>query len=236
VKTPWWALMGVIAVLSGCIGSDRDGGLLVLAASSLQPAMDEIVASYEATTGQQVSVSYAGSQALAAQVEQGFEVDIFISANQQQLTRLRDKELLGSEKAVASNQLALLIRAGNPRDITGIKSLESPDLIVVLADPSVPLGRYTDQLLTDRGISTQPASLEASAASVATKVRLGEADLAVGYVTARGSGLEAIPLPGPTATYTAAVIIPTPEASTLIEFMTGTTSREIFARHGFGAP
>jgi molybdate transport system substrate-binding protein len=236
VRTPWWALTGVIVLLFGCTGSDRDGGLLVLAASSLQPAMDDIAASYEATTGQQMSVSYAGSQALAAQVEQGFEVDIFISASEQQLTRLRDKGLLGSEEAIASNQLALLIRTGNPRDITDIDALEDSDLIVVLADPSVPLGRYTDQLLTDRGISTQPASLEASAASVATKVRLGEADLAVGYVTAGGSGLDAIPLPGPRATYTAAVIIPAPEASNLIEFMTGATGREIFTRHGFGAP
>lgn len=228
--------MGVIIVLFGCTGSDRDTGLLVLAASSLQPAMDDIVESYETATGRQLSVSYAGSQALAAQVEQGFEVDIFISANEQQLTRLRDKGFLGSEEVIAGNQLALLVRAGNPRNITDPRDLEDSDLIVVLADPSVPLGRYTDRFLTDRGISTQPASLEASAASVATKVRLGEADLAVGYVTARGSGLDAIPLSGPRATYTAAVIITTPEASNLIEFMTSATGQEIFTRHGFGAP
>ena len=54
--------------------------VVVFAAASLKTALDEVAAAWTAETGHTVTVSYAGSNALAQQIIEGAPADIFISA------------------------------------------------------------------------------------------------------------------------------------------------------------
>ena len=44
---------------------------VIFAAASLKNALDDVAKAYEAKTGHKVTISYAGSSALAKQIEQG---------------------------------------------------------------------------------------------------------------------------------------------------------------------
>ena len=55
--------------------------VVVFAAASLKTALDPIAQSFQQATGDRVTISYAGSNALAQQILQGAPADIFISAS-----------------------------------------------------------------------------------------------------------------------------------------------------------
>src|SRR5262245_16421679 len=55
--------------------------ILVFAAASLKNALDEVTAQWQRETGKKVVISYAASNALMRQIEQGAPADLFISAD-----------------------------------------------------------------------------------------------------------------------------------------------------------
>ncbi len=63
----------------------------VFAAASLKDALDAFAADWQAQTGHTVTISYAGSSALAAQIIAGAPADIFISAAPDWMDALRRK-------------------------------------------------------------------------------------------------------------------------------------------------
>ncbi len=77
-----WAVMGagalVWAALPGRAGAE---GVLVFAAASLTNVLDRIGAAWTARSGHAVVLSYAGSSALARQIQAGAPADVFISAS-----------------------------------------------------------------------------------------------------------------------------------------------------------
>ena len=76
-------------VLAGCgAGSQSGGQPVVFAASSLVDVLSELSAE-EGTPFSNVTLSFASSASLAAQIVDDAPVDVFISADQAQIMRLR---------------------------------------------------------------------------------------------------------------------------------------------------
>ncbi len=80
----WFALLicvglGLGATIGRAPAQSRD--TLVFAAASLKNALDEIAAQWQRETGKKVVISYAASNTLIRQIEQGAPADIFISAD-----------------------------------------------------------------------------------------------------------------------------------------------------------
>ena len=153
--TRWFgaAILCLALLAAGC-GGPEDAELTVLAASSTRLALDDAVEAFERESGIDVAVSYAGSQTLAAQVAAGFPADIFISADVVHLERLRADDLVANWTSIASNSLAILVADDNPLGITGLDEvLLRDDLVIVAADPAVPLGAHTERLLVQLGHS-----------------------------------------------------------------------------------
>ena len=154
--------------------------LTVFAAASLQPPFDRIArqAQVDAT------FNYAGTQTLTAQLTQGAHADVFASADSAHMKTVQDAGLLaGSPQIFAHNQLEIAVAKGNPKGIHSLADLASPGLVVVLADPSVPAGKYAQQALSKAKVTVRPASLELQVTAVLTKVALGEADAGIVYVS-----------------------------------------------------
>src|SRR2546429_2709389 len=132
----------------------------------------------------QVSYSYAGTQTLTSQLTQGAEADVFASADAAHMATLQNAGLIaGTSRVFAHNRLEIAVAKGNPKGIHSLADLARNGLVVVLADPSVPAGKYAQQALTNAGVTIRPASLELQVTAVLTKVSLGEADAGIVYVS-----------------------------------------------------
>ncbi len=156
----------------------------VFAAASLQPAFDKIGAKVLRTQNIATTFSYAGTQTLTIQLTQGAPADVFASADVAHMTTIQSTGLLQSQPVLfAHNRLEIAVAKGNPRGVHSLADLARSGLVVVLADPSVPAGKYAAQALAKAGVTVHPASLEQQVTGVLSKVALGEADAGIVYVS-----------------------------------------------------
>src|SRR4051794_32354064 len=135
-------LLVSMAVLVGCGGDDGGGGskppLTVSAASSLKTALTAYGSAFDDA---KTRFSFAGSDELAAQIQQGVKPDVFASANTKLPDALYDKGLVEKPVVFAANKLELAV----PSDSTKVKSLDdlaTKDVDLVIGAAAVPVGSY----------------------------------------------------------------------------------------------
>jgi molybdate transport system substrate-binding protein len=158
--------------------------LTVFAAASLQPAFDKIGQKLQGTNNIVTTFSYAGTQTLTTQLTQGAPADVFASADVAHMTTIESGGLIrGQSTLFARNRLEIAVAKGNPKGIHTLADLARSGLVVVLADPSVPAGKYAQQALAKAKVTVHPASLEQQVTGVLSKVALGEADAGIVYVS-----------------------------------------------------
>jgi molybdate transport system substrate-binding protein len=158
--------------------------LTVFAAASLQPAFDKMGQEIKKTQNVTTTFNYAGTQTLTTQLQQGAPGDVFASADTAHMTTVQNAGLLaGGSKIFAHNRLEIAVAKSNPKGIHTLADLSRGGLVVVLADPSVPAGKYAQQALSQAHVTVHPASLELQVTGVLSKVALGEADAGIVYVS-----------------------------------------------------
>ncbi len=216
--------------------------LTVFAAASLTESFTELGKDYEkAHPGAKVTFSFAGSQALVQQVQQGAPADVVALANAKTGKELA-AELSGAPQTFAKNRLAIVTEQGNPLGITTLAELADPSYKVVLAAPAVPVGMASAEALNRAGVAVKPVSQEQDVKAVLQKVRLGEADAGIVYVTdvkAAGADVSGTGLPGITNTYPIGVVNRSghPEAaSAFVNFVLSPDGQAVLARYGFLGP
>ncbi len=172
--------------------------LTVYAAASLTGAFGDIGKAFEAANpGVTVKFSFAGSQALRTQIEQGAPADVFASADHKNMDPLVTENLVasGADQDFATNLLIVILPPQNPANVQTLQDLAKPGLKLVLEDPSVPAGNYTRQILTNMSndptygtdfstkVLANVVSNETDVKQVVAKVDQGEADAGIVYVT-----------------------------------------------------
>ncbi|MEP6574322.1 MAG: molybdate ABC transporter substrate-binding protein [Gemmatimonadota bacterium] len=169
--------------------------LTVFAAASLTESFGELGRLMEQRhPGLTVRFNFAGSQQLAAQLEQGAEADVFASADDRWMKSVQEKQLLAAEPQIfARNRLVVIVPASNPARIDRLAQLSGRGIKLVLAADAVPAGRYSREVLQKLSASTgfeadygrrvlaNVVSQEENVKSVVTKVQLGEADAGMVY-------------------------------------------------------
>ena len=248
------AVLAVAAlVLAACGGGDETSGgssgasageIKVFAAASLTAAFTKLGEDFTAASGgTKVTFNFAGSQALATQIQQAAPADVFASADIPNMGKVKD--LVGTPQSFASNLLAIVVEKGNPKDVKGLEDLASPDLKVVLAAEEVPAGKYAKQVLDQAGVSVAPVSQEDNVKAVVTKVSLGEADAGIVYVTdvtAGGDKVEGVDIPedqNVTATYPIATVKATKaqdKAQAFMDLVLSAEGQQVLEQYGFLPP
>jgi len=169
---------------TGGNGMPAPSNLTVFAAASLQPAFDKVATQFKTQDNITTTFNYAGTQTLISQLTQGAQADVFASADVAHMTTAQNGGLIaGTPQVFVHNRLEIAVEKGNPRGIHALADLARPGLTIVLADPSVPAGRYAQQALAKAGVTVHPASLEPQVTGVLSKVTLGEADAGIVYVS-----------------------------------------------------
>lgn len=165
--------------------------VVVFAAASLKTALDPIAADFQTATGHSVTISYAGSNALAQQIIQGAPADIFLSAAVNWMDEVERNALTTTRKNLLGNRLILIAHGKDaaPVAITPqldlAAMLDGGKLSMAMVD-SVPAGQYGKEALTALGLWDTVAPSIAQSENVRAALALvaqGEAPLGVVYAT-----------------------------------------------------
>lgn len=230
---------------------------LVLAAASLQESMNAAADAWAKKGHPRPQISFAGSSALARQIEAGAPADVFVSADEPWMDEVEKKALLKPRTRVSFLQNTLVLIAprastvkvsfgkASPPAVPLGKAL-GPDGRLALADPNaVPAGIYAKQSLTALGLWPQVQARLAPAENVRAALALvsrGTAPLGVVYATdARADpGVRVIatfpekshqPISYPVAVIAASR---NPEAEGFRRFLISAQGKAVFRSFGFG--
>jgi molybdate transport system substrate-binding protein len=130
--------------------------------------------------------SFAGSNALATQIQQGAPADVFASANTSLPFTLYDQGLVEKPVLFTRNQLTVIVPKSNPANIHSVADVGKPGVKLVVAAPGVPVGEYTRSVLKNMNLTRvldNVVSNETDVREVLAKVALGEADAGFVYTT-----------------------------------------------------
>ncbi|GAA2884419.1 molybdate-binding protein [Actinoplanes cyaneus] len=165
------------------------GTVNVFAAASLTESFTTLGKQFEAAhRGTTVKFNFAGSSALATQINQGAPVDVFASAAPKNMQAVTEAV---APVTFAKNQLVIAVAKGNPKAITGLSGLTAPGLKVALCAEAVPCGAAAKTALATSGVTLTPVTLEQDVKAALSKLKLGEVDAALVYRTdAKASAAE----------------------------------------------
>jgi molybdate transport system substrate-binding protein len=171
-------LAGLLAVALAAPAAAGTARLTVYAASSLTEVFPRIDV--------RARYSFAGSDELALQIGEGAPADVFAAASPKYPEDLYRRGLVEKPRTFALNRLVLIVPRSNPAHIRSVLDLRRPGLRLVLAAPSVPIGKYARQVLARLGLNAalrNVVSEEQDVKGVVGKVALGEADAGLVYIT-----------------------------------------------------
>lgn len=167
--------------------------ITIFAAASLKNALDAAAAAYGKSTGNKVVISYAGSSALAKQIELGAPADIFVSADLDWMDYVQNKKLIKDDTRfnLLGNRLVLIAPKAST---TTLKIAPNFPLAVALGDgriamanvKSVPAGKYGSAALAKLGVWKDVEPKVAQADNVRAALALvaqGEAPFGIVYET-----------------------------------------------------
>ena len=234
--------------------------LNVFAAASLTNAFKEIGTAFQtAHPNVTVTFNFAGSQALATQINQGAPADVFASANQTQMNVVvtAGGADASASKVFAKNLLLVITPKNNPGQISTLQDLAKPGLKIVLAAATVPAGQYAVDFLTKASadpsfgadykanVTKNVVSYETDVETVVTKVTQGEADAGIVYVTdalANASQLNQIAIPANLQTVAVYPIAPLKDsknadtAQQFVDYVLSSAGQATLAKYGFMPP
>jgi molybdate transport system substrate-binding protein len=185
------------ASVVGCIptathAQGRD--VLVFAAASLKNALDDITAQWQRDTGKKAVVSYAASNTLIRQIEQGAPADIFISADLDWMDYGQQKNLIKPETRTNLLGNRIVLVAPKDANISSVNIQPGFDLASLLKGgrlamgnvDAVPAGKYGKAALEKLGAWDGVKDKLAQAESVRAALLLvsrAEAPLGIVYQT-----------------------------------------------------
>jgi len=232
------ALLLGASIGSGGASGRTESALTVFAAASLTdvfPAIDK-TAIY----------SFAGSNALAAQITNGAPADVFASANTALPAQLYAAGVVQRPVNFTRNTLVIVVPKSNPAGIHSIYDLANDGIKIDLAAPAVPVGAYTLQILRQMGLMQKMlpnvVSQESDVRTVLSKVALGQADAGFVYLTDARSvsgDVTVIKVPAwaqPKVTYAMAVVTKSPNqaaAQAFVKKVLSKAGQATLARYGF---
>jgi molybdate transport system substrate-binding protein len=236
----------LVLLVAGCGGSAKPT-LTVSAATSLKSAFTAYGRDF---TGASVRASFAGSDALAAQIRQGVRPDVFASANTKLPDELYKQGLVEKPVVFTANRLVLAVPASGAK-VHGLADLSKPGTTIAMGAPSVPIGAYTRTVLAKlpaaqaKAILANVRSDEPDVGGVVGKITQGAVDAGFVYVTdvrAADAKLRAIALPAslqPRVAYGVAVVKGTKHRRQAQAFVHGLLTgdgRKQLAAAGFERP
>jgi molybdate transport system substrate-binding protein len=210
-------------LLAGCAGpagsgppspsARLSGSITVDAASSLSAVLPKLANAFTAEHPRAtIRFNFGGSSDLAAAILAGAPVDVLAAASTKTMATVTGAQLAAARPVViARNKLQIVVPRDNPGRITSLKDFGDSARTIVICAPAVPCGGAARQVFALAHIAAKPDSLEQTVSGVLAKVRLGEADAGLVYLTdvrAAGDAVIGLPFPEANGAITDVVVAP----------------------------
>ena len=222
------------------------GTITVFAAASLTETFTALAKQFEAAhPGTKVTLSFGSSATLAQQITQGAPADVFAAASTKTMQQAVDGKAISGPVTFATNVMEIAVPPSNPAHITGVADLARSGVKVVLCQPQVPCGAAAKKVFDQAKVTVHPVSLEADVKATLTKVRLGEADAGVVYVTdvkAAGNKVTGISIPAAvnaSTAYPIGTVGASHNAATaraFVDYVLSGAGTSVLTAAGFGTP
>lgn len=181
-------------LLTSCRNDKSDDSsieLTISAAASLNEVLTEIKGVYEADNPNiDLMLNFAGSGSLAQQIEQGADVDLFLSASPRYTSNLIEKNLAdaASLTPLLKNEIVLVTNVNSTLDKIDFGDLGEAtyDKIGIGEPGSVPAGQYAEEILNHYNISDkvyERAVFAKDVKEVLSWVETNNIDLGIVYST-----------------------------------------------------
>ena len=180
--------------------------LTVFAAASLTETLNQIAEDYKAVAPNvTLTFNFDSSGTLKTQIQEGAVCDVFLSAGQKQMDQLDktddtsvnteglDFVVEGTRVNLLENKVALCVAEGSDASIASFddlaKALEGSDILMAMGNSDVPVGQYTQQILTHYGLDEEALAnagkitYGSNVKEVTTQVTEGSVDCGVVYCT-----------------------------------------------------
>jgi len=243
-------ILSAPAMLSSAAG--KESSVVVFAAASLKNALDEISSAWTLKFGAPIKISYAASNTLAKQIEEGAPADLFISADLDWMDYIEKKNLVkvGTRINLLGNSIVLIAsKDWNKNNINIVPNFPLVELLgdgrLALANTaSVPAGKYAKAALENLGVWSSVSHRLAEAENVSAAlafVARGESPLGIGYITDAMTepSLKIVgtfpPDSHPPIVYPAAITASSknPRAEQFFRYLSGSEAKLIFEKNGF---
>lgn len=244
--------------------TEEDVELIIFAAASMTETLTELGETYmENHPGVSIVFNFDSSGTLKTQIQEGADCDIFISAGQKQMNELDstadetvnteglDFVLADTRFDILENKVALAVPDDNPAGIESyedmISGLENGSIMLAMGNADVPVGQYTQKILTYYGLSEENLAQAgcitygSNVKEVTTQVSESAVDCGIIYSTdAYSANLKFVDVA--TAEMCGQVIYPAAvlnvsqhqeEAKAFLEYLTGDEADVVFEKVGF---
>lgn len=231
--------------------SAQSAGPVVFAAASLKNALDDVAAAWIKTGKPAPKISFAASNALAKQIEQGAPADLFFSADLDWMNYVAGKSLIKPDTRIdlLANSIVLIA----PKDSTvALDIRQNFDLASALGQgklamgnvDAVPAGKYGKAALQKLGAWDGVKDKVAQAESVRAALLLvsrGEAPFGIVYATDAAAD-PSVKIVGsfpddshPPIIYPVAITkdATSPDAAAFLDFLRGSDAKAAFEKQGF---
>ena len=249
-----FAALIALAVISSSAQADA---VRVMAAFTLKNALDDVIQSYKADSGGDVTPLYGMTPMLAKQVENLAPADIFLSADADWMNYLQEHGLIRNDTRVnlLTADLVLAARSDNAAAPTNASVGPNFPLLKVIGDGRIamcnpadhPAGKLGKASLENLGLWQAVAGKIAIADSPPAAVVLvarGEAPVALVFST-DAKGVSGIKVSGtfpadshPPIVFPAAILraSQSPDAERFMTFLASPKATAVFERYGYGSP
>jgi molybdate transport system substrate-binding protein len=223
--------------------------LRVFAAASLANVVNANKARFEKENNVKLIFNFGSSSSLYQQLFSGAPADVYLSADFKWTKKLNESSLLYNNQYYnfTKNKLVAIMPKDNPKNISSLLDLTRPNVKIIVATPTAPIGKYTNITLSKieeiwgdehspeyRGaqwknyrdrVVKNIVSYEPTVTHVVSKVALGVCDAGFVYVSdtkSQQSGLKYIEIPDEVntiGTYGMAVINSTSRLSLAVKYV-----------------
>jgi molybdenum ABC transporter molybdate-binding protein len=244
-------LVAAIVLASGLtnnVKASQNELVAMIAANATDPFNDILAAK-----GISAKTTFAGTQVLSTQMEQGEKADLFLSADLSHMKALQKAGLVGQYQPVSHGHEVIVVQKGNPQAIKTLKDLADKKIKLIIGVNTVPIGIYTRMVFknADAVYGSQftnhamahVVSMESDVKQVLQKIAMGEADAGIVYrsdVTAKfQKQVQIINIPSSiNAESTNYIAVPKDAphpklGEALLQFMVSPKGQAIFAKYGY---